>query len=171
MDEQTEESVYYRYYLNQAGYGYAHPNIATFKGPIYQRGNGLGSVFSSLWKSITPLFKSTTFQKALKSAGNQALRTGYNVGSDLLEGKNFGQSVKQRALESGEAFLNELTGSGRKRGRKRKRATKAKAAAPKAKRRKTSRKPKKKKAAKKAKPKKRKSKSKPRKKKTKSIFD
>jgi len=112
---------YLRYYKNQAGFGHIHPGISTFKGPIYQRGNGLGSIFSSLFRAITPLFQSDS----VKKIGKALLSTGLNVGSDVLEGKRIGQSLKQRFGETGSNLLEDAaislrdqSGSGR---RKRKR--------------------------------------------------
>jgi len=123
---QTPVEDYLRYYNNQAGFGQSHPGISTFKGPVYQRGNGLGSIFSSLWKAITPLFKSESVRSALKSAGTAALSTGLNIGNDILQGQNFKQSLKRRSSETGANLLEaavgdlrNLAGSGRKRRKKR----------------------------------------------------
>src|SRR6266851_3960071 len=114
---------YLRYYKNQAGFGHIHPGISTFKGPIYQRGNGIGSIFSSLFRAITPLFQSDS----VKKIGKALLTTGLNVGSDVLEGKRVGQSLKRRFGETGSNLLEdaveslrEQTGSGRKRKKRRK---------------------------------------------------
>lgn len=122
---------YFRYYKNQAGFGQPHPGISTFRGARYQRGNGLGSIFSSLVRAITPLFKSSIVRNAGRKLGTAALSSGLNLGSDLLEGKNFGQSLKRRAAETGADLfesaagdLRSYTGSGRKR---RKKSTVAKA--------------------------------------------
>ncbi len=131
--EPTPVEDYLRYYNNQAGFGQAHPGITTYKGPIYQRGNGLGSIFSSLLRVITPIFKSNSVRKALKTAGTSALSTGLNVGNDFLQGKNFKESLKHRAgetganlLESAAEELRNLSGRGYKRGRKRKSSAKKK---------------------------------------------
>jgi hypothetical protein len=163
----TPAAEYYRYYNNQAGFGYAHPNISTYRGPIYQRGNGIGSIFSSLWKAISPLFSSENVRTALKSAGTHALKTGLTVGSDVMQGRNFGESLKARAGETGKELLGaaadelkSLAGSGRRRARGRKRKSRTTSAKPK-KRRKVSKR-------KKSKPKKKKRKSK---KKKRNIFD
>jgi hypothetical protein len=127
--EPTPMSDYFQYYNNQAGFGYSHPGISTFKGPVYQRGNGIGSIFSSLWSAITPLFRSDTVQKALKTVGQQALHSGMSVGSDLLQGKNFKEALKHRAGEAksnlmGAAAeeLRAMSGGGRR--RKRRKSTK-----------------------------------------------
>jgi hypothetical protein len=120
----TPAADYYRYYNNQAGFGYAHPGISTYRGPVYQRGNGIGSVFSSLWKAISPLFTGDNVRSALKSAGTQALKTGLAVGSDVMQGRNLGESLKARAGETGRELLGAaadelrgLAGNGRRRRR------------------------------------------------------
>src|SRR6267154_1218975 len=151
--EQTPVEDYLRYYKNQAGLGQPHPGISTFRGPVYQRGNGLGSIFSSLWRAITPLFKNEGVRSALRTAGTSALTTGLNVGSDILEGRNFSQSLKRRAGATGADLLNSAAEelrqiSGRGRIHRKRRATSKKPR--KAKRRKTA----KKKTTKKRKPRK-----------------
>jgi hypothetical protein len=164
----TPAGDYYRYYNNQAGFGHAHPGISTYRGPVYQRGNGIGSVFSSLWKAISPLFSSENVKTALRSAGTQALKTGLNVGSDVMQGRNIGEALKARAGETGREILGaaadelrNIAGSGRRRARRRKR----KGSTPPAKSRKRRKVSKKKKAKPKKKRKKR------GKKRKKSIFD
>jgi hypothetical protein len=166
----TSTETYYRYYNNQAGFGYAHPGISTYRGPVYQRGNGIGSVFSSLWKAISPLFSSDNVRSALKTAGTHALKTGMTVGGDVLQGRNFGESLKARAGEKGRELmgaaadeLRGLAGSGRRRPKKRKRKSPASSSDPR-KRRKVSKK------KRKAKPKSKKQKKKKSKKKR-NIFE
>lgn len=104
---------YNEYYMNQAGSG-----LTGFSGTRYQRGHGFfGKLFSG---ALLP---------ALKFLGRQALNTGVNVGQDFLEGKNFKQSMKERAIESGKVSANAAINRAKKfaqtgKGRKRKRVTK-----------------------------------------------
>jgi hypothetical protein len=98
---------YIRYYQNQAGFGHAHPGIATYRGPVYQRGNGLGSVFSNLWNVITPLFKSAGFRQAAKRAGSALLDTGLKVGTDYAAGDAFGRALKRRLGETSSNLLED----------------------------------------------------------------
>jgi len=118
----TGADVYYRFYKSQTGSGYAHPGIDIYRGPIYQRGNGLGSIFSSFARWLTPLFTSN----AVKSIGRQLLAGGVNLGGDILGGETFGNSLVKRGRESGSEILNQVastlrnqTGSGRRRKRRR----------------------------------------------------
>ncbi len=113
---------YIKYYQNQAGYG-DNPPLQTYKGSAYQRGYGIGSIFSNLIRGITPLFKSTFGRQA----ASKLVNAGLNISNDLLEGKNFNESAKLRFKETGAALLddavsalrNNQSGSGFKRKRKR----------------------------------------------------
>ena len=89
-----------RYYLNQAGDGF--PVYAGT--PYYQRGHGIGSIFSGLFKAATPLLKT-----AAKSLGKKALRVGAQVANDVLEGQNLKTAGKRRILEAGTSTLKSLT--------------------------------------------------------------
>ena len=112
---------YTRYYANQSGGGEIGPVYrASFR---VQRGNGIGSFFRGLFRFVKPLLYS-----GLKAVGKEALKTGSNIITDILnkgpeqpmgnvfrnrfnEGKN---NLKQK--------IKKMTGSGL--GLKRKRQTK-----------------------------------------------
>lgn len=99
---------YIDYYAKQAGSG-----LPSFVGVRYQRGSGFwGTLFS---RAILP---------AVKFLGKQALSTGVNVASDMIEGEKFKDSIKKRAKQSGEDIAHKgidqakvflQTGKGRKR--------------------------------------------------------
>lgn len=85
------------YYLRQAGSG-----LPAFVGsPVYQRGHGLGNIFSGLAKMIVPVLK-TAGKKVLR----QGLQSGTEVLGDVLEGRNFKKAVKRRSKEAGTALLS-----------------------------------------------------------------
>lgn len=67
-----------------------------FVGYPYQRGNGLGSVFKSLWRFAMPFTKSVG-----KAVGRQALKTGVGIAQDVLKGDNVGRAVQKRAKRGG----------------------------------------------------------------------
>ena len=75
--------AYNEYYLNQTGRGYP-----VYVGTRYQRGHGLGSIFGSLFKSAVPLLK-----RGAKTLGREALKTGLNLASDVMEGQNATQAA------------------------------------------------------------------------------
>jgi len=83
--------MYEDYYSRQAG-----GEMPVFVGSRYQRGHGLGSVLSGLFRRfIVPLFKTHGKTLAL-----DALRTGMDVADDVLgSGRGFKESVKKRVPE------------------------------------------------------------------------
>ena len=81
--------AYHEYYLNQAGRGYP-----VYVGTRYQRGHGLGSIFGSLFKSAVPLL-----MRGAKTLGCEALKTGLNLASDVMEGQNVTQVSSQIQIE------------------------------------------------------------------------
>jgi hypothetical protein len=102
-----------RYYMNGVGLGGGgrRDNVLVYPYDQYRmRGAGLGSIFSSLFSSVVPLFKSAfrIGTKVLKSpaaktlarqAKKQAIRSSLNIVGDALSGKNVKESAK-RELES-----------------------------------------------------------------------
>ena len=99
---------YLEYYTNQAGSG-----LTGFQGYQYQRGHGFfGSLFQNILKPLG------------KYLGRQALATGVNVGSDLLENHNIKDSLKKNIKMTSKNMLKDAitratkfaqTGSGKKR--------------------------------------------------------
>ena len=83
--------AYEKYYLSQVGHGMPY-----FSGASYQRGYGLGSIFSSIAKSVLPLIKS-----GAKAVGKEALKSGMAFASDVVAGKNVKQAAIDRAKSAG----------------------------------------------------------------------
>lgn len=109
---------YENYYAHQAGTG-----APFYQGARGMRGNGLGSVLSSLWRTIGP---------TVKRVGGQLLRSGAGIAKDMLAGQSFADSARKRASEGISNLLDEppvsaQAGSGRRRMSKRKRAKKTNA--------------------------------------------
>jgi len=68
---------YTRYYVNQSGGGDIGPVYrASFR---MQRGNGMGSFFRGLFRFVKPLLYSWA-----KAVGKEALKTGSNIITDIL---------------------------------------------------------------------------------------
>ena len=76
-------SYYEQYYADQCGSG-----MNVFQGARGQRGHGLGSVLSGLFRSALPM---------IKNFGKQALQTGINVATNVVEGNSFKDSLRKRA--------------------------------------------------------------------------
>ena len=74
-------SYYEQYYANQCGNG-----MNVFQGARGQRGHGLGSMLSGLFRSALPM---------IKNFGRNALQTGLNVATDVVEGTNFRDSLRK----------------------------------------------------------------------------
>jgi hypothetical protein len=83
---QKEEQLLKNHFLSQArqsGFG------SGFVGLPYQRGNGLGSIFGTIFKAVAPLAKS-----ALRTVGKSVLKTGLSVAGDALSGRNVVESME-----------------------------------------------------------------------------
>ena len=108
---------YLEYYSNQAGSG-----LAGFQGYRYQRGHGFfGNLFQNILKPLG------------KYLGKQALKTGVEIGGDMMSGENFKTSAKKRLKSTKDVVLNDAidraklfaqTGKGRKRRRRRRKGNK-----------------------------------------------
>ena len=107
---------YVSYYLNQAGTGVG----PVFRGAPYQRGHGIGSWLSSIFRSVFPMLKS-----GAKTLGQEALNAGFGVLRDAITRKPLRESLKSRMREAGSNLMNvaeqkidTMKGSGYKRKRK-----------------------------------------------------
>jgi hypothetical protein len=101
------------YYLNQAGSGIG----PVFRGAMYQRGHGIGSWLSGLFRSVFPLFKS-----GAKTIGQEALNAGFGLLRDTINQKPLKASLKERMREVGNNLMSKaddridaMHGSGYKR--------------------------------------------------------
>ena len=100
-----------QYYLHKTGRGlgptYSVP-------PFVQRGHGIGSFLSGLFRLIRPVVWS-----GVKAVGRETLRTGCRILSDLAD--NMAEDVKPRhsiakhVSDSAQNLIQKLRGTGRKR--------------------------------------------------------
>lgn len=90
-----DAKAYENYYMSQVGHGMPY-----FSGAQYQKGYGLGNIFSSIAKSFLPLVKS-----GARAIGKQVLRSGVGLASDVLQGKNIKQAAVERAKVAGVNLL------------------------------------------------------------------
>lgn len=107
--------LYTDYYSQQSGSG-----LNPYAGARMQRGHGLGSVLSGLFRSAVPLLR-----RGLAWFGRKALDTGAtiagNVAKDVGEGKSFKDAAKSRVIETINEYVPGAipqTGSGRRRKRR-----------------------------------------------------
>src|SRR5580693_1492137 len=85
---EASRGAYEDYYLQQ-GRG-----VPVFQGSRGQRGQGLGSMLSGLFRSAVPMIKT-----GLVSLGKQALRTGMDIAGDMADGHGFSESANRRVRE------------------------------------------------------------------------
>ena len=66
-----------------------------FRGSRMQRGYGIGSVLSGMLRAAVPFLR-----RGAQALGKQALRTGLDVGRDVLSGRKLKDSARQRTLQT-----------------------------------------------------------------------
>ena len=76
---EASRGLYEDYYTRQSGNG-----MPIYYGARNQRGHGLGSFLSGLFRRAMPFLT-----RGAKSLGKQALRTGLNIANDVVEGSSF----------------------------------------------------------------------------------
>lgn len=93
-----------------------------FRGSRMQRGYGIGSLLSGMFRAAVPLLR-----KGAQALGKQALRTGIQVGRDVLSGQMVGDSVKRQVTQGAKKMVNRAatnrgttTNKGSERGRRKK---------------------------------------------------
>lgn len=95
------------YYRGQA---FPQDDIGSFYQSSYQvqRGRGIGSILSSLWRWFTPIAKT-----GAKKLGEQLLKTGSDIFQDLSTGgEPVLQVIKKRAGEGTKRLQTALAGQG-----------------------------------------------------------
>lgn len=95
MNSLEEAEILTNYYLNQAGQG-----GVIFDGSIYQKGHGIGSFLSGLFRSVMPILRNTglSFSRELIKGANSAL--------DKIDQKK--ASVKNAVKEGAKIMLNNI---------------------------------------------------------------
>ena len=80
------------YYINQAGHGFP-----VFVGGRNYRGRGIGNILAGIGRKLIPLIKAPLIA--------EGVRSGLNVGMDLLSGKNLTSSLKYQGAQAGKRLL------------------------------------------------------------------
>ena len=78
------------YYLNQSGH-----RMSIFYGARKQRGHGIGSIFSGLFRSIFPVLK-----RVAPVIGKKALQTSIDIVSDMAARQSLKESAKSRVTDA-----------------------------------------------------------------------
>ena len=104
----ASRDMYEDYYMQQSGGGGAMPGFA---GARYQKGHGLGSILSGLFRRVLPFLKANG-----KNFAVNLLRTGVDVADDVFDGgKKFTESLKERVPQGIKRTVQDLkfqSGSG-----------------------------------------------------------
>lgn len=87
------------YYQNQSG-----GVLPVFRGATRQRGYGLGGIFTKLFQGIAPVLKNVA-----KSAGKQIIKTGANIVTDVIDGRNIKDAAVSNLSNGGQQLLSSLT--------------------------------------------------------------
>ena len=74
---------------------YGRGGIPVFRGSRMQRGYGIGSVLSGMFRAAVPFLR-----RGAQTLGKEALRTGITIGQDVLSGRKLKQSARQRTVEA-----------------------------------------------------------------------
>jgi hypothetical protein len=84
---EASRNMYEDYYLKQSG-----GQMPVFMGSRFQRGHGLGSILSGLFRRIVPFFRNNA-----KNIATNLLQTGAEVVGDVFDDKKkFTDSLKER---------------------------------------------------------------------------
>lgn len=117
MNKQRIEDVYTNYYLSQAGSGFS----TVYSGPVFQKGQGIGSFLGGLFRSLLPILKNGS-----AIVGNEILKSGANIISDIANCHDPQQTIKKRGKETinnlGKIVGDKMFGSGYKSATMRKRS-------------------------------------------------
>jgi len=96
--------AYDQYYAGQSGGG-----LPVFYGARMQRGHGLGSILSGLFRSVFPFLKGMA-----PAVGRKILTTGMQIAGDVVKGQPLNESLKTRvsgALDQGINKINSWEGA------------------------------------------------------------
>jgi hypothetical protein len=110
------------YYRRQAGRGRADIGSIYTTPHFVQRGHGLGSILSGLFRTLTPIIWpgiKTMGTETLRTLGREALRTGGKILTDIAENPQAGTRdiISQHVSDSTQNIIKKLRGGGRKRKR------------------------------------------------------
>ncbi len=104
----ASRGMYEDYYMNQTGAGGGMP---VFVGARFQKGHGLGSILSGLFRRVLPFLRANG-----RNFANNLIDTGVNVARDVFDnGKKLGDSLKERVPEGIKRTVQDLnfqSGSG-----------------------------------------------------------
>lgn len=94
------DDYYTRYYIHQIGSGGSDDQFLQVRIPrVYQRGRGVGGIFSSIWRFIQPL---------LKSGATHLTKELIETGSDILKGVGDNKPIKSILADRSVKIVDKL---------------------------------------------------------------
>jgi hypothetical protein len=96
--DHDDQKAYENYYQNQCGHG-----MPVFYGARMQRGHGLGSIFSGLFRTVFPILK-----RIAPIIGRKALQTGVQIAGDVASGQSFKNAAKTRVVDVINEGINKI---------------------------------------------------------------
>jgi hypothetical protein len=110
------------YYRRQAGRGRDDIGPVYSVSPFMQRGHGIGSLLSGLFRTLRPVFWSgakSIGRETIKALGREALRTGSKILTDISENPQAGTRdiISKHVTDTTQNIIRKLRGGGRKRKR------------------------------------------------------
>lgn len=114
------DEYYTKYYSQQTGGGVANYEFSPIHMPrVYQRGRGVGSIFSSLWRFLQPLLKT-----GATYASKELLETGSDILNGIINQKPLNNVLADRSIKIVDQIrdktaekIKKMAGAGRKRRR------------------------------------------------------
>ena len=91
--QHCDAKAYEDYYVNQAA-----NSMRFFAGAQQQKGYGLGGVLASIGRAVI-------FKSGARAIGREAMRSGMQFASDVLEGQNVKQAAVRKAKQAGSSLL------------------------------------------------------------------
>ena len=95
---ESDRKAYEDYYVNQCGHG-----MPVFYGQRIQRGHGIGSLFSGLFRTVFPILR-----RIAPAIGRRALQTGMQIASDVADGQSIKDAAKSRVMEAINEGINKI---------------------------------------------------------------
>ena len=77
-------------------------------GPSFQKGYGLGGIFSRLFRAAIPIFKSTApalMKSGAKALAREAVTTGANIAVDALKGDDWKEAASKRSKAAAQKLI------------------------------------------------------------------
>ena len=87
---EDETRVYETFSVNQC-----RDELSVFCGSRTQRSHSIGSIFSSLFRTVFPILK-----RVGPALGRKALQTGMQIANDVASGKSFKESAKTHVMDT-----------------------------------------------------------------------